>query len=206
MIESFRRNWGSRAVLSGCLALGMLCVGAGAAQAQGGKLSTKELAQRKALISSIKLKLPPRAKGPDTPRPTPKMENEAYVIDAELLAVTENLPIEQRMDVQDSVLFATWAANAKYDPETQAAQWYKFYREVMTSLGWLPTRLEFQQYQSRGTKFTVDAEVIQVLAAVCTGPENALIQTAVKAFKQLNRNNSAFTLFERTSYKAKNGS
>jgi hypothetical protein len=209
MCSFSRRNWLAMAAAVGLLAVGLLAAGGGAARAQGnkatgGKMSPQALAKAKRYIASLKL---PAAKGgvmrklamPAAGKPG------AYVDEATLLSMTENLEPQQRMDVLNSVLLAQLAARHEFDPEKQTEQFYRKYNEVLANIGWVTQSLKFQRYQSRGTKFTVDAEVINVLLAVCSGPEGALIKATLKAVKKAGANNSAVTLFEHSSRGGDNG-
>jgi hypothetical protein len=142
---------------------------------------------------------------PTTPEITPN-NTANYVNDGSLISFVTGLSSEDKSDVLNSVLLAQRAANKKHDRYTEPEAWYKSYREILTTIGWVGGQDTFQQYTADGTTVKVDDVVLQILGTLAIGGAAiTAITQALNALQGLSAQDKQFTLWEQSSHSLKTG-
>lgn len=126
------------------------------------------------------------------------------VVGEGILGFSGKLSAENKSDAQNAFLFATLAANVKYPLESQGAEWYLFFRDIMTKAGWTPVSRYYSDLEVAGTSVRMDKLVLEILASVVTGvtlpgPTSAMmLKVAGDAIAALQkRDTTALTVYER---------
>ncbi len=127
--------------------------------------------------------------------PSAQNQDAGAVLDDSLLAFTGGLSDQNRDDVMDSLLLMQLAASKKYNKEKEANQWYSFYHDGLSRLGWLTTARTFQDYSPHQSSFTMDEIALEIIAQV-GGPNFAHV--ARKAATALANNEKALRVFEKS--------
>ncbi len=113
---------------------------------------------------------------------------------------------QNRRDVLNSTLLAQLAASKKYNRYEQADDWYKFYLHVLENIGWSAQGWDFKKYNASGATVTLSKVVLEILAAIATQDELAVITKSIEALKSLDQGDGTLTLFNQQSQKDKRGS
>lgn len=90
----------------------------------------------------------------------------AKVIAGSIASFTSKLSGQQLEDVQNSTLLAQLAANKKFPDEEDIVDWYKFYRHVLSQLGWIMQDLGFDKYKSQQASFKLSQVTLELLSAM----------------------------------------
>jgi len=122
-----------------------------------------------------------------------------------LVSFVSGLTAQHKSDVLNSTLFAQLAANKQYDRYKQTQKWYDSYVSVLAQVGWVVPAFAYREYTPSGGSFTVDAAVLDILAAIATGDEMKILQTALGGLKDNTKNEHALTLFDQQSFPEKLG-
>ncbi|MCD1260468.1 hypothetical protein B5M42_016835 [Paenibacillus athensensis] len=102
---------------------------------------------------------------------------------------------QNRQDVLDSTLFAQFAANAQYNRQTQAQQWYTVYLSTLGALAWTVQSFNFQQYQVSSSSFKLDDVVLDIMKAAFTQDEYDVVKSSIDALKKLKDDDGRIKLF-----------
>lgn len=129
----------------------------------------------------------------------------AFVDAGSLVSFVAGVSATHKSDALNSTLLAQLAANKKYDRETHTVEWYKFYRDVLENVGWVVQAFDFVKYNASGTSFTVDAVIAEVLAAIATQNDKAIIDSTIKAVKALDKGDGRLSLWDDNSSKLDKG-
>jgi len=105
----------------------------------------------------------PEAKADDNSKGT------AQVNDGALVSCTSTLNPQQTDDVQNSVLLAQLAANVKYDRTTDTENWYNFFQNVLSNVGWVIQKMDFKVYKAQTEEFSCPQFVMDILAGLVSG-------------------------------------
>jgi len=139
-------------------------------------------------------------------KPTLKDDQKAgYVADGSLVSFVAGLAAAHKSDVLNSTLLAQLAANKKYDREKDTKEWYGFYRTVLENVGWVAQAFNFQKYHASGSTFTVDKVVVEILAAIATENEIAVVTETMNALKALSSGSGPLVLWDSSSHSASSG-
>lgn len=143
------------------------------------------------------------AKAPKLRAAAPPQEGakSASVVAGSLVSFVEGLTDQNKADVKNSTLLAQLAANKQYDRYQDAVGWYKFYVNVLENVGWNIPAFAFQSYQPQGTTFTMDAVVLQILAAIASQDELAIVEATMDALKATADDSNQMTIFDASSSK-----
>ena len=112
---------------------------------------------------------------------------------------------QSQRDVLNSTLLAQLAANQKFNRETQTVEWYGFYRNVLENVGWVIESFAFSKYNASGSNFSMDKVVLDLIAAIATQDEVAVVQATIDALKALPQDDGRLVLFESSSHSASAG-
>ena len=131
---------------------------------------------------------------------------ESGFVDAgSLVSFVSGVSEQSQADVLNSTLLAQLAANKKYDREQEAREWYKFYINVLENIGWVLQGFTFTKYQGAGGSLTCEKAVIDILSAVATGDQQAVVAATIDALKNLSSRDNRVVLFERESHNLHQG-
>ena len=133
---------------------------------------------------------------------------EAVFVDAGSLVCfsTEHVINEQqKKDILNSNLLFQLAADKKYNRFTDPSDWYAFYREVASQIGWITQSFKpFERYVSFPNKFQISDVVIDIFSEVLKldeGEKKALKDT-IESMKKSER---ALAIFESNSINGNRG-
>lgn len=135
----------------------------------------------------------------------PDNKKEGYVVGGAIAAFTENVKGISKQDILDATLFAQLAADKNYDREHDTKNWYTYYKYVLGSIGFVVQSFEFQRYQATGGTLSMDKVVIQILAAIATGGQSAVITETLAALKGLSDTDNRIVLFSQQSASSSSG-
>jgi hypothetical protein len=128
--------------------------------------------------------------------PSAEKQQAAAVLEDSLVSFTAGLSDQNRDDVTQSLLFMQLGANHKYSRMEEREQWYKFYYDGLSKLGWLTTDSAYQSYSPAKQSFTMDEVALEIIAAV-GGQSFALLASA--ATKALQKSGGPLKLFENSN-------
>ena len=138
-------------------------------------------------LSLVKVGLPPDNK------------KQGYVVGGGITAFTENVKGQAKQDILDATLFAQLAADKQYDREKDTQNWYKFYINVLGNIGFAVQGFNFQEYKSKGGSFVMSEVVLQILAAIATGGQSAVIQATLIALQGMSNDDRRIQIFSHQS-------
>lgn len=154
----------------------------------------KEVRDRDSYIKSLKLAAPSESE-----------IRELFVNDAEssansvagsTVSFVTGFPKLQKYDVLNSTLLAQLAANYAFDRESETEDWYRKYTEVLENVGWVLQGFSFAKYNSASTTFTMDKVVLNIIAAIATGGQLAVVSATLKALSEAGEDDKALTLLD----------
>ncbi len=122
-----------------------------------------------------------------------------------LISFVAGISDQVRQDVLDSTLFAQFAANAQYDRETQANQWYSTYLSTLGGIAWTVQGFDFQQYKVSSSSFKLDEVVLDIMKSAFTADEYAIVKASIEALKKLKDDDDRIKLFGHSAVKSNAG-
>ncbi|KAK7023659.1 hypothetical protein VNI00_016628 [Paramarasmius palmivorus] len=108
---------------------------------------------------------------------------QADVVGGQLMSFVEGLDLQNQQDVMNSCLLAQLAANKQFNKETQTEDWYKYYANVLETVGWVVRTFSFDKVDNAEQSGTVDALVIDIMSNVLSGKDLDLLKRAIEALK-----------------------
>lgn len=132
-------------------------------------------------------------------------EEAGYVNAGSLVTFGPGVSALHKSDVLNSCLLAQLAANKKFDREKQTKEWYAFYRDIFEKLGWVLRGFDFTKYETSGADFTADKVILEILKAVATGNDLAVVAATMEALNSLGNGSDALKIFETSSHTASAG-
>jgi hypothetical protein len=126
---------------------------------------------------------------------------QALVVGSSLIAAAENVPADIRQDIINCTLFAQLAASGSVAEESNVGEWYAFYFNALTALGWAQNGTNFREFSSGTMNFETHKAIISVIT-LALGPQIAavaLITETLNALQSINANSPWITLFDRQS-------
>lgn len=128
-----------------------------------------------------------------------------YVNAGSLVSFVSGVSKKHQEDVLNSTLLAQLAANKKYDREKDTEKWYQFYREVLENVGWVIQKFDFQKYAPSGASFEMNKVVLEILAAIATQNQLAVVLATMQALKGLSDKDNRLVVFDRQSSSSSSG-
>lgn len=125
-------------------------------------------------------------------------QQSAFVNAGSLVTFEAGVSAQHQEDFLNSILLAQLAADKKFSRYNQVVDWYKFYSDVLTNIGW-PGNFEFTEYDSGGAQVEVDKVVIQILTALAGGVASAALLATIKALGDLPGDDRKFLIFSSRS-------
>lgn len=129
----------------------------------------------------------------------------AKVVAGSLVSFTSGLSGQQMDDVQNSTLLAQLAANEKFRDQKDAADWYKFYGEVLNKVGWIMQDLAFDEYKSHQASFKLSEVTLELLSALI-GDDEELLTVVKSTLDSFAKSPEGLTLFKANSASGRHGS
>ncbi len=120
----------------------------------------------------------------------------AFVDAGSTVSFISGIPVERQQDVLNATLLAQLAANKKFDREKATEQWYGYYREVLENVGWVLQSFSFARYEESGVTLKMDKAALEIIAAIASGNEAAVLTSTLDALSKLDPGDPAFTLFD----------
>lgn len=154
-------------------------------------VETNERMQNSALAFTSSQARPALAVDPSKPQ--------GYVDAGSTISFVANVSSQAQDDVLNSTLLAQLAANKQYDREKDTQNWYRSYTDTLGKVGWVIQSFSFQKYQASGSSFRVDKVVLDILAAIASQNEIAIVQQTMNALKSLSDNDNRLVLFSTQS-------
>ncbi|MDD2874736.1 MAG: hypothetical protein RBT39_16720 [Azoarcus sp.] len=137
----------------------------------------------------------------ETDKPT------AALIKGQVTAFSGNLSGQDKQDIE----YTTLAAQLNSDivvPDNQSFEnmqaWFKNYSSVMSNLGWVMS-FSWEKYKAATQGLSMDAVIMQVLAAVASQNGVAIAQAAMDAVSKLPRDGNRIRLFNNSTMSDKAG-
>lgn len=156
--------------------------------------------ERLDFIDSLELDQSLKALSPANYMSEPSNNDPAAYVDAgSLTSFVAGVSAQHKSDALNSTLLAQLAANKKFNREVSPVDWYTFYKTVLENVGWVVQNWEFTKYNASGTSFTVDAVIAELLAAIATSDDKAIIDEAINAVKALDNGDGRLVLWEQNS-------
>ena len=134
---------------------------------------------------------------------TPDYTKQGVVCGGSTISFTDRLRGQQKRDVLNSTLFAQLASDYQYSREEP--KWYNYYVDILGTLGYTMQGFDFTRYNSSGQTFTMDPAVLEILAAIATEDEMAIVKETLDAFKALQNDKGQVVLFDHYSKHLTNG-
>lgn len=122
-----------------------------------------------------------------------------------LSSFTERLSGQSKSDVQNSTLFAQLAASFEFDKFTAPMDWYLKYIDVLGQIGWINPAFAFKAYNAKANKFTMNEAVLDILAAIATGNELAIVAATMDGLKSLADDSKQIAVWDSNSNDGTNG-
>ncbi|MGR3320709.1 MAG: D-Ala-D-Ala carboxypeptidase family metallohydrolase [Pseudooceanicola sp.] len=120
----------------------------------------------------------------------------AAVDASSVISFVENLTAGQKEDVLLSTLFAQRAADARHDPIAEREAWYARYTEVLSVMGWTRESAPFEASQKMKGNGSFDKVILSTLAAVATGNQLKIVESAIEALRGLADDTGQIKLFD----------
>ncbi len=131
----------------------------------------------------------------------------AALIKGQVTAFSGNLSGQDKQDIE----YTTLAAQLNSDivvPDNQSFEnmqaWFKNYSSVMSNLGWVMS-FSWEKYKAATQGLSMDAVIMQVLAAVASQNGVAIAQAAMDAVSKLPRDGNRIRLFNNSTMSDKAG-
>ncbi len=129
----------------------------------------------------------------------------AAVNGGSLVSFAAGLDASEKSDVLYSTQFAQRAASAKHDRFAETDAWYRLYLEVMERLGWIGEGFAFAERSSSKGEFRMDKSALEVIGAIATGNQLAILVKALDSLKALAESDGAIRVFEMQAIAEKSG-
>ncbi|HEX3101330.1 MAG TPA: hypothetical protein VHQ01_06055 [Pyrinomonadaceae bacterium] len=112
------------------------------------------------------------------------------------VSFVKGFPLLQRSDVLNSTLLAQLAANAAFDREQATVEWYGKYIEVLENVGWVLQGFSFASFYSGSASFTLDKVVLNIIAAIATQNELAVVKATLDALQKSGDNDKPLKILD----------
>jgi hypothetical protein len=129
----------------------------------------------------------------------------AQVNAGSLTSFTERLSGDSKSAVMNSTLFAQLAADKAVDRYAAPMDWYKKYIEVLGRIGWNQPAFAFDTYTSGDAIVKLNEAVLNILTAIATGNEVAVVGATMDALKNLSDDSKQMTVWDAHASSGNNG-
>ena len=123
-------------------------------------------------------------------------ETQAAVNAGSVVSFVDGLNAQDRDDVMFSTQFAQRAASANFDRFLEVANWYSDYVQMLEILGWVVPQFGFTHYELGESELRMDAAALDVIAAVATGGQTAILKKTLDVLRGLGDESKQIKLFD----------
>lgn len=131
----------------------------------------------------------------------PSNKPQGFVNAGCLTSFTEKLSGQDKADILNSTLLAQLAANKQLNRQEQPQEWYAFYQNVLSKVGWVIQGFSFDDYKPSSNTFTMDNVVLDQLKASTSSDEMEVLEATIKALQQLQPTDGLAVLFNSQCFK-----
>lgn len=128
----------------------------------------------------------------------------AYVVGGSIISFVEGVDSQSTQDVVNSTLLAQLAADKKVDRYKQQMDWYNFYIDVISKLGWQRERPEFNPFHPEGNPFSLEDVLTEIGGSLLNSEGEAILKKTIQTIKSLEQGNQNVRLFETSSHSQQN--
>ena len=128
----------------------------------------------------------------------------AKVVADSLASFTRELSSQQIHDVQNSTLLAQLAATKRFPDKRDVADWYNFYCNVLSNVGWDIQAFGFDEYKSHQASFKLSEVTLELLSAL-VGNEKQLLTVVKETLNSFAKSPEGLTLFADNSASEQHG-
>ncbi|MTH96092.1 hypothetical protein [Roseibium sp. RKSG952] len=129
----------------------------------------------------------------------------AQVNAGSLTSFTQRLTGQSKSDVKNSTLFAQLASDYAFDRYSKPMDWYKNYVTVLGQIGWNQPAFAFDTYTSGGSTVQLDEAVLNILSAIATGDEIAMVNATMEGLRNLSDDSKQMTIWDAHASNGNNG-
>lgn len=142
----------------------------------------------------------------DIARPSGDDTGKSAAVNAgSLTSFTSGMTGQRKSDVQNSTLLAQLAADKKHDRMVDAMDWYSYYIDVLSNIGWTQSAFAFDTFTSGEDKVRLDNAVIGILAAIATGDELAIVKKTMDGLEKLGDDTKQMRIWNLNASNGSNG-
>ena len=128
----------------------------------------------------------------------------AKVVADSLASFSSELSTQQMHDVQNSTLLAQLAATKKFPDKRDVGDWYKFYCNVLSNVGWDIQTFGFDEYKSHQASFKLSEVTLELLSAL-VGNDKQLLTVVKETLNSFAKSSEGLTLFATNSASGQHG-
>lgn len=119
---------------------------------------------------------------------------DAAIINAGAINVFDNqLSVQNKQDIGNSILFAQLAANKQYDRYTDSNEWFTFFISVLNNIGW--STISITHNRSVGEDINWENFVLGAMKSAAAENELELAQRAMSSWQNLSLESKAMTIW-----------
>jgi hypothetical protein len=122
-----------------------------------------------------------------------------------VVSFVAGLEEKDKIDVLSSIQIAQRAAKAKFDRFADTKGWYGAFVEVLEQLGWVIDAFAFTERDKTKGQFSMDKSALDVIAAVATGAQLAILVKTIDTLKKLGDGDRALRIFDLQALSDLNG-
>jgi len=117
-----------------------------------------------------------------------------------LVSFVSGVSSMHKSDVLNSTLLAQLAASKKFDRYQAPINWYNFYVNVLSQIGWVVPAFAFRNFTPSNPNFAISEAVLDILGPIATGSEVKILQAALDSLRDNSNNQGALTFFDSQCY------
>lgn len=129
----------------------------------------------------------------------------AYLNNGSLVTFVDGVQAQHKKDVLSSTLLAQLAANKQCNRYTNIDLWYQLYIDTLEKVGWIAQDFKFSQYEVKGYSFKADKVILDVLQAIASENEIAIVKETLTALQALSDDDDRLVFFDSQSHHQSNG-
>ena len=115
------------------------------------------------------------------PMARPVVGNQGFVDAGSLVTFTSDISEQHRSDVLYSTLLAQLAADKQFDRLTKWDQWYNFYVNVLSSVGWVIQGFDFHKYSTKEEHTKISDVVISTVRPIVSESDVKVVEDSLNA-------------------------
>jgi hypothetical protein len=132
--------------------------------------------------------------------PVKEGEEQAFLADKSLVSFIAEVSGQNRKDVLNSTLLAQMAANKKFPDEGDMLQWYGFFIDVLSNIGWDIENAEVSTFEASKQVFEIEDAIIDILTSAFGGGFMPVILKTLESIKNLSKKDHKIIAFEKNTH------